>query len=157
MTVCNRSNDLIWGACGANAVHMSFLQEYIATMVGVEMGTYTQFSNNLHAYDVTLKKLEGMQPDYDSYACRHFTTLPPLIDDIETFDEELQDWLENGYLSQDYKNSIFPNTAEPMLQVWKAWKDKDWKKAYALAHCIDSDDWCVATLEWLERRKDLFI
>ncbi len=24
MTVCNRSNDMIWGAYGANAVHMSF-------------------------------------------------------------------------------------------------------------------------------------
>ena len=34
MTVCNRSNDLIWGCCGANAVHMSFLQEYVATMWG---------------------------------------------------------------------------------------------------------------------------
>src|SRR5690606_6235064 len=30
MTVCNRSNDAIWGAVGANVVHMSFLQEYMA-------------------------------------------------------------------------------------------------------------------------------
>ena len=156
MTVCNRSNDLIWGACGANAVHMSFLQEYIATMVGVEVGTYTQFSNNLHAYDFTLKKLEGMHFDYDSYASRNFTTLPPLIDDIKTFDNELTLWLQHRAVSKDWTNSIFANVAQPMLQTWNAWKDKDWKKAYANAERIGSDDWCVATLEWLNRRKDLF-
>ena len=50
MTVVNRSNDLIWGAYGANAVHMSMLQEYFAGRLELGVGTYTQFSNNLHAY-----------------------------------------------------------------------------------------------------------
>ncbi|MHC4157178.1 MAG: thymidylate synthase [Planctomycetota bacterium] len=30
MTVFNRSNDVVWGAYGANAVHFSMLQEYMA-------------------------------------------------------------------------------------------------------------------------------
>ena len=30
MTVCNRSNDMLWGAYGANVVHMSMLQEFVA-------------------------------------------------------------------------------------------------------------------------------
>ena len=30
MTVSNRSNDVIWGTFGANVVHMSILQEYVA-------------------------------------------------------------------------------------------------------------------------------
>lgn len=30
MTVCCRSNDIIWGAYGANAVHFSMLQEFLA-------------------------------------------------------------------------------------------------------------------------------
>ena len=35
MTVCCRSNDALWGAYGANAVHMSMLMEYIAAAVGL--------------------------------------------------------------------------------------------------------------------------
>ena len=34
MTVCNRSNDLVWGCLGANAVHFSFLLEYMAGLIG---------------------------------------------------------------------------------------------------------------------------
>ena len=51
MTVCNRSNDLIWGCCGANAVHMSYLQEYVAIMCGVDIGFYTQsYLESHHEY-----------------------------------------------------------------------------------------------------------
>lgn len=50
ITVCNRSNDAIWGAYGANAVQFSFLQEYMAHQIGVGVGEYTQMSNNLHVY-----------------------------------------------------------------------------------------------------------
>lgn len=50
MTVFNRSNDLIWGAYGANLVHMSFLQEYVAQAGGFMIGNYYQVSNNAHIY-----------------------------------------------------------------------------------------------------------
>jgi len=51
ITVTNRSNDLIWGCLGANFVHFSFLQEYMAAQLGAEVGKYHHFSNNLHVYD----------------------------------------------------------------------------------------------------------
>jgi thymidylate synthase len=50
MTVCCRSNDIIWGAYGANAVHFSFLLEYVAAATGLPMGVYRQMSNNFHLY-----------------------------------------------------------------------------------------------------------
>lgn len=50
MTVCCRSNDIIMGAYGANAVHFSVLQEYVASMIGVSVGAYHQVSNNYHMY-----------------------------------------------------------------------------------------------------------
>ena len=34
MLVSNRSNDIIWGTYGANAVHFSMLQEFVAAAVG---------------------------------------------------------------------------------------------------------------------------
>lgn len=50
LTVYNRSNDLIWGALGANAVHFSVLQEYMAHFIGVPVGAYEQVSANMHVY-----------------------------------------------------------------------------------------------------------
>ena len=50
MTVCCRSNDMLWGTYGANAVHMSMLQEYMAEAIGVEIGTYYQISDSFHVY-----------------------------------------------------------------------------------------------------------
>lgn len=62
MDVFNRSNDVIWGAYGANAVHMSFLQEYIALGIGCEMGVYRQHSVNWHAYVDVLKTVDSLRP-----------------------------------------------------------------------------------------------
>jgi thymidylate synthase len=51
MTVCNRSNDLVWGALGSNIVHFSFLLELIAHKIGADVGRMHQFTNNLHIYE----------------------------------------------------------------------------------------------------------
>lgn len=50
MYVFCRSNDVVYGCYGANAVHMSFLQEYLAAMIGVPIGIYEQISADYHAY-----------------------------------------------------------------------------------------------------------
>lgn len=50
MSITNRSNDAIWGLLGANYVHFSFLQEYVAAHLGVGLGKMTVFSNNVHTY-----------------------------------------------------------------------------------------------------------
>lgn len=50
LTVLNRSNDVIFGMLGANVVHMSVLQEYLAAQVGAQVGVYRQFTNNMHVY-----------------------------------------------------------------------------------------------------------
>ena len=153
MTVCNRSNDMIWGALGANAVHMSILQEYIASRIGASVGIYTQFSNNLHAYTEVLKKLEGMNPDYESYNVRMIRP-DALVNNIESFDEELGWFIEDAERPRPYKNSCFSDLAQPMHRVWQAWKAKE--LALAFDHCADikPDDWHLATWEWLERRRD---
>ena len=153
MTVCCRSNDMIWGALGANAVHMSILQEYIASRIGASVGIYTQFSNNLHAYTEVLKKLEGMQPDYESYNVRMIRP-DALVNNIESFDKELSWFMEDAERPRAYKNSCFSDLAQPMHRVWQAWKAKE--LALAFDHCADikPDDWHLATWEWLERRRD---
>jgi thymidylate synthase len=49
MTVCNRSNDLHYGVF-TNLVQFSTIQEVIAAWLGIEVGTYTQFTDSLHVY-----------------------------------------------------------------------------------------------------------
>jgi thymidylate synthase len=50
LTVYMRSNDLLWGfPYDVNA--FCFLQEALAAMLGIEMGTYTHIAGSLHSYD----------------------------------------------------------------------------------------------------------
>lgn len=51
MTVCNRSNDAVWGTYGANVVQFSSLLKYVAGMVGAGVGEYTQISDSFHVYE----------------------------------------------------------------------------------------------------------
>jgi len=50
LSVANRSNDIIWGAYGTNAVQFSMILEYVATILGVKVGTYRQVSDSYHLY-----------------------------------------------------------------------------------------------------------
>lgn len=159
MTVTNRSNDILWGAFGANAVHFSVLLEYMAARVGVPMGRYFQFTNNLHLYTAVatpeyVQRLANSLPSND-YAQRGVVAneLFPYGTDDELFDKALVCWLDGqtemgdvtGYFAID-------KIAEPMRQAWAAFKRKDREAALQFARSIVADDWRVACVEWLERR-----
>tara|TARA_R100000697_G_scaffold28629_1_gene37762 strand:- start:4804 stop:5781 length:978 start_codon:yes stop_codon:yes gene_type:complete len=155
MTVTNRSNDMIWGAYGANAVHMSVLLEYMAAMLGYAVGTYYQFSNNLHAYTDVLKKLEGMQADYEPYLTLAEDGLsynpPSLVDDPDTFDQELQEWfLDEARVT--YNNIYLGTTCGNMRKSWRFWKSKNYQNAFHCANAIEDRAWRKACIEWLQRR-----
>ena len=155
MTVCNRSNDMIWGAFGANAVHMSVLLEYMAGMLGYGIGNYYQFSNNLHAYVDVLKKLDGMQPQYEPYLTLGEDGLkytpPALIDEPSTFDKELLEWFEDVD-RLEYENTYLGDTCAQMRLSWRCWKAKNYTSAYYHAHSIGDRAWRKACMEWLDRR-----
>ncbi len=51
ISVHNRSNDMVWGCLGANAVQFSVLLEYMAAQIGVPVGHYHQITDDLHGYD----------------------------------------------------------------------------------------------------------
>lgn len=62
LTICCRSNDAVWGAHGANAVHFSFLLQYMAALLDVDIGPMYQLSNNYHMYTATAKQLDPNPP-----------------------------------------------------------------------------------------------
>lgn len=57
-----RSNDLIWGASAVNIFNYTFMQEYIAAILGMEIGNYYHLADNMHYY-AKFKKLIKMLAD----------------------------------------------------------------------------------------------
>lgn len=60
LIVSMRSNDLIWGASAVNIFNFSFIQEYIAGILGLEIGKYYHFAANLHVYERHFKLLNDL-------------------------------------------------------------------------------------------------
>lgn len=156
MMVCCRSNDMIWGAYGANAVHMAMLLEYMAGMVGVKVGRYTQVSDSLHAYTETLEKVKGIMPDYDPYLTMGTGHYVPelLINNKDSFDSELNLILEANYSKEyNFKNHFLRTTIIRMVNSYEAFKAGNIEEALKLAYLIQATDWRVACVEWLQRRQ----
>ena len=132
MTVCNRSNDIIWGLYGANAVHFSVLHEYVATMTGLKVGTYYHISNNFHAYQHILRTTPETYPMEDRVKDPYFTaevTPASLIDMPEKFDEDVQRFMDQMG-SGAYFNHFFNTTLAPMANGnYERIEATDWKMA----------------------------
>ena len=158
MIVFCRSNDVIFGAYGANVVHMSMLQEYMAAMIGVPVGPYWQVSDSWHAYTSRWVEFGGndltAEPwDYysgDSF--RGFATVQPypMVAVPETFDLELERWMARE-CDLPYDNPFFLEVAEPLWKSWEAYKGGDLAKALVLADLCEASDWRLAAVQWLSR------
>lgn len=159
MTVCNRSNDLIWGMLGANYVHMSFLQEYMASALGWGIGTYYHFTNNLHVYEDVWKKNaekyieEGRQEEGHPYDYIYKTV--PLVRDLNQFDKEVQEFLYDikALDANNFKEPFLSKVAVPMVQAYWQYKNEDLLEAINTAESIEASDWRIACVQWLRRRK----
>lgn len=157
MTVCNRSNDILWGMLGANVVHFSYLQELIAFGAGLEVGRYQVFSNNAHVYrerpDVK-KFMEGPIRN-DPYLSRTVDYLA-LLDEGERVEDFLKDCEvfvrdeENGA----YKIHWMNNVALPMLLAWKArvHYSKFPEMSFQFIDQIAAKDWRESCRQWTERK-----
>lgn len=154
MTVSNRSNDIVWGCYGANVVHMSMLQEYVAAMVGVEVGHYHQVSDSWHAYTAVWEQYTDahcVSTDYYTLGlCRPY----PLVSNPERFDAELQNWMEYPGSRGLYSNEIFDHVAVPMYNAWHEYKAKCFDSALGIAARVEASDWRKACQMWLGRRAD---
>jgi hypothetical protein len=164
MTVSCRSNDIIWGAYGANAVHFSILQEYMARSLGLQVGTYWQVSNNFHAYRTTLDPLVHLQNDrrdgysgrfYEPYEQGEVEPYPLMQVDRETWDRDLALFFENP-MSVGFEDPFFLRVAQPLWAAFQAWKHKAdpnrfEKAARCLARC-HATDWRLAAGQWIQRR-----
>jgi hypothetical protein len=155
MTVCCRSNDIVWGAYGANAVHFAFLQEYMSALVGVRPGMYTQFSNNYHVYEPIYRKMLAAKAhgalDEDGYRESGLEALP-LVDDIQTFRRELSDLLTCPRHGAVLSNRFLSHTVLPVAMVHRHWSEGNRHIALEASRAIEAPDWRRACHEWMQRR-----
>lgn len=174
MTVCNRSNDVIWGAYGANAVQFSILQEWVAASAGFLPGRYVQMSDSYHVYtDLPLWKQYGVREwrpahtddlytdGIDGWFCPEL----PLFADANQAARALEDaelmvsladmdMLEKLVTSARHglKSYAFQRIAVPMLAAYLNYKAGAVQEAVRTASMIDAPDWRVACMAWLQRR-----
>lgn len=154
VTVLCRSNDMIWGAYGANAVHMSAMMELVAGMAGMRMGRYYQVSNNFHAYENILSKLEMSTPGPDLYRTVGYVPTP-----LVAGNEQPNQFFSDCVLSVMYPERTGDSYCHWMRRVWdpmrrahELFKAGDYLPALGMASQIESPDWGEACYRWIERR-----
>lgn len=159
MTVMCRSNDMLWGGYGANAVHFSVLHEFVAAMLGVRQGTMYQLSNNAHLYKETLPKAppeipaEDYGPTVPLFAAMSLVPVEDILADIEAI------WEHNDLRKRFSPRALTADTTATILgmkRAWRAWKEKNWGDFLIGIGEMEHPDWQRACLEWGERRRDKF-
>lgn len=174
LTVFNRSNDMVWGAYGANAVHFSVLQEYLAAMIGVPVGFYWQVSNNFHAYTSTLGKAATTWPwvhvPQGEDRGKPITMAPDpygqgLIKPLPMFDgqtqEEVKDDIEM-FLTDParvgIRSAFLRRIACPMVMAHRAYKKTPGETGIAvgreiIAQMPADNDWRAGSELWFNNRE----
>lgn len=159
LTVTCRSNDIIWGAYGANAVHFSVLQEYLAGRIGCDVGVLYQLSNNWHAYESTIARADRKPHDpYEDGLVSPF----PIMQDAGSWDSDLSIFMhfsigqeetrEEAGITYRGNQDFFEGVAEPLLWAHQCWRKGDNKSALRLVSTVQASDWQRAAMEWIGRR-----
>jgi len=149
MTVCNRSNDAIWGMAGANAVHMTYLHELVASATGLDLGTYWVMSNNLHIYEQHWPLLDSIAV-YDEYLEGHINPYPILNTERSETYEGLVAECERFILENDFMptNNWLKHVAFPMREAYLIRKDGGSEGRWI--EQIRASDWRKACIYWAQ-------
>jgi hypothetical protein len=183
LTVCNRSNDMLWGALGANAVHFSMLLMYVADRIGAPVGTYYQFSNNMHLYPANCgghqvdSYLNAVREESFTAMCvtrgmsEHAKDRMPVFGTTggptpnrSTWDAALDMFFSiidgEGPVSPGalvFPHEFFQQTVWPMFLAHVAYKRDEIGRALAYACSVKHPLWMAAAQEWLVRRSPAVI
>ncbi len=159
MTVINRSNDMFYGYCGANIVHMTVLQEFVAAAAGVKLGVYRTFSTNLHLYlDMydAQKYLES-PPNadlFDGYMVGRLSASPLMLNgDYMSFLSDCELFCRDPYNAETvYSHPFFLAVAQPMAMVSRVRKSHN-GTGQGWAEKIKARDWRFAVYQWIHNRE----
>lgn len=138
LTVFNRSNDILWGMLGANIVQFSFLQEYIAASLGLQMGRLHQISTNAHIY-TDFGPGKGMLDFTDKviYPAWSPLDIKDLIPELDMMFMRLAEDGKPDFEPCQSGNKFIDNVVFPMLAAWH-------QKDLSILDVFDDCDWFQA-------------
>lgn len=159
-TVINRSNDLVWGLCGANAVHLTMLQEFMADALGVRCGCWHHITNNLHVYEKHWPLVKSIAdemagPMGGRKPWEHYAGVPAtpkrkrMVVNWRTFLKECEELCDGK--THGFTEPFLEETVEPVWASWREWKAGNFQEAIDIAECIDAYDWRIAIVQWYNR------
>lgn len=175
MTVCNRSNDAIWGAYGANVVQFSMLQEFIAASLDINVGHYVQQSDSFHAYtDNAFYQYTTVEEPYywPSMGANpyHLGTVKPYplinavgvqarYEDVLFFQADCERLCSQAESTGDllgthYRSTYFQDVVVPVISAYVYYKMKKYSHAVAALQDVEATDWRLAMTQWVQRRAD---
>jgi thymidylate synthase len=94
LTVTVRSNDVMWGWSGINAFEWSTLQEIVAHLLGITVGTLTFNIGSLHLYDQHWSKASRIEFEEDHHAITPFQMPDEMDRTLEWVDILIDRWFE---------------------------------------------------------------
>lgn len=104
-TVYMRSNDFLWGFSAVNIFNFTLLQEIVAGLVGVPIGSYHHIANNLHYYENFKSKIEDIV-SIDPIATESFNYDFKGIN-FKTFDDKLWNGYSEALILSNNQNPYF--------------------------------------------------
>ena len=123
MTVTVRSNDMMWGWSGINAFEWSTVQEIVAHLLGIAVGTLTFNIGSLHLYAQHWNKASRIEhPDDGFYAISPFQIPDHMERSLFSVDTLLDRWFaweemcRRGTATLERLDEI----QEPLFQSWAA-------------------------------------
>lgn len=137
MTVTVRSNDVMWGWSGINAFEWSTVQEIVAHLLGITVGTLTFNIGSLHLYEPHWSKASRLDYEDVLYPVSPFQ-MPDYMDrTIGSVDALIDGWFtwEGMCRRGEATLEILDEIDEPLFQSWAAaiayfWqRDEYWLKA----------------------------
>lgn len=108
-----RSNDILWGLSAINVFNFTFMQEYVANIVGVPVGNYYHKADNIHYYENFQEKIEefaNLNPE--DYKTGEFWAYSGKIGDLSNFDRligELYQYEKELRLNSNFYIKYFGN------------------------------------------------
>lgn len=123
LTVYLRSNDLIWGATAVNIFNYTFIQEYIAQILGVEIGSYYHTTNNLHFYEHHKELLSNLATIDENTINDDFYVYEKYSSTLQEFDSNIQELI-------DWESSFREGSTNSII-IFDSDYFNDWAKVLA--------------------------
>jgi len=174
-----RSNDVIWGAYNINIFEWTFLQEIIASILGLKLGTYNHYATSFHYYTTMEKRIgDILSHNYNVYYETNKPNIMNRFDSLEDFYHTIEKAIAvfekliaftdpTSLLEQSLTEIITNNIPESYHVLNSPLRDYFisvssyiliehglYKAALTLLEYILEDDIYIATIEGLMRRSE---